>query len=138
MRNLLRFGVGVTTLGVAAVLTATSASAASSPTYTKSTTGAKASCSFTTWGKLIHDDHAQITCKLSDTKGDSHSVYVEWWQDGYGSVNLYNHNGSGSTKKVSDARVNGDGSFQTLYFRVCRDIQWWPDNCSGTRKWAIR
>ncbi len=122
----------------AAVLTATAASAATSPAKTDSTEGAKATCSFHTWGEEIHDDHAQISCDLKDTKGDDKAVYVEWWQDGFGPVLLYNHNGNGSTKHVTDARENYDGSFGTLYFRVCRDVPWWKDNCSKpTQKWKI-
>ncbi|WP_406630504.1 hypothetical protein [Amycolatopsis sp. WGS_07] len=137
MKNLLRIATGVTAAGAAAVLTATSASAASSPTYTKSTTGAKASCSFVSWGTLVHDDHLQITCTLSDTKADGDSVYVEWWGDGYAHRLLYNRGGNGSAKKVSEARSNPDGSYQYAHFRVCRDINWWPDNCSASKKWTI-
>lgn len=130
----------VTTLGAVAgalVLSTTSASAATSSTVTRSTTGASASCYFTTWAVLIHDDHAQINCSLSDTSGDSHSVYVEWWQDGFGHVTLRNSGGSGTTKSVVDARQNGDGSFGDLYFKVCRDVQLEPDNCSSTYHWVI-
>jgi hypothetical protein len=137
MRNILRVGVGAAVIAATTVLTMTDASAATSSTVTRSTTGAKASCHFSTWGVVIHDDHAQINCSLSDTAADSHSVYVEWWQDGFGHVQLKNSNGSGSTKSVVDARQNGDGSFETLYFKVCRDVQLLPDNCSSTYTWKI-
>ncbi len=124
------------TAGVMA-LTVTEASAAQSSAVTRSTTGARATCSFYTWKVLIHDDHAQINCSLSDTSGDSHSVYVDWWQDGFGHVHLRNSKGNGSTISVVDARQNGDGSFEDLYFRVCRDVQLEPDNCSSTYHWNI-
>lgn len=55
--------------------------------------GAKAKCDLKTWKAKIHDDHAQITCKLTDTKSDGRSVYVRWWQDGYGYIELANTKG---------------------------------------------
>lgn len=74
MRNVLRVGVGAVVIAAATALTVTSAAAATSATVKRSTTGATASCHFTTWGTLVHDDHAQINCDLSDTLADSHSV----------------------------------------------------------------
>ncbi len=102
-----------------------------------STTGAQATCSLQTWATRIHDDTAQIDCDLSDTEKDGHSVYVEWWQDGYGSIQLRNDKGNGNTIHVADARLNYDGSFGTAYFKVCRDIQFGRDNCSDTKSWRI-
>jgi hypothetical protein len=137
LKNSLRLAVMAGTMVTAAMLTVTNASASTSPTHTLSTTGAKASCAFHTWKGTIHDDHAQINCDLSDTQSDGDWVYVEWWQDGFASVQLRNGNGAGSTKFVSDARVNGDGSFEHLYFRVCRHVAAWPDNCSDHFNWTI-
>ncbi len=118
--------------------------AVANPAYAKtfnaqntSTTGAKATCSLQTRATRIHDDTAQIDCQLSDTKADSHSVYVEWWQDGFGHIQLRNSKGAGHTIHVADARTNYDGSFETAYFKVCRDVQFLPDNCSGTKSWRI-
>ncbi len=106
------------------------------PSQTTGTAGAKATCSLMTWGTRIHDDHAQITCDLKDTKADGHSVYVEWWQDGFGHVELRNSEGSGHTRHVVDARQNGDGSFEKAYFKVCEDIPHWFDDCSDTLSWS--
>jgi hypothetical protein len=60
------------------------------------TTGAAASCTMRSWTAQIHDQNADISCDISDTLGDSHSVYVEWWQDGYANKKrLTNHDGVG-------------------------------------------
>ncbi len=107
--------------------------------YSKSasTTGAAATCDLITYKTVIHDDTAQLTCSLSDTSDDGDEVYVEWWQDGFGHIQLHNYDGAGTTITVQDARFNGDGSFQTIYFKVCRDISLWPDNCSSTKSWTV-
>jgi hypothetical protein len=107
------------------------------PSQDASTEGAQATCSLQTWTTYVPNDNAQIDCDLTDTLADHHSVYVEWWQDGFGHIQLRNDSGAGQTVHVSDARYNGDGSFGTAYFKVCRDIQFGPDNCSGTKSWAI-
>lgn len=101
-------------------------------TDSRSTTGDAATCTMKSWAGAIHDQNASISCDISDTKADSHSVYVDWWQDGYAKVRLTNHDGSGHTTHSYDARTNGDGSFETLYWHVCRDVQWGGDNCSST------
>lgn len=98
----------------------------------RSTTGAAASCTMRSWAAEIHDQNADISCNISDTLGDSHSVYVDWWQDGYAKKRLTNHDGSGHVTQSYDARYNPDGSFGTLYWRVCRDVQFGNDNCSST------
>lgn len=107
------------------------------PPQTASTTGAAATCSLTTWATHIQHDTAQISCQLSDTLGDSHSVYLEWWQDGFGHIRFNNSDGHGKTIPVTDARINYDGSFGTAYFKVCRDIQLGRDNCSVTYSWSL-
>jgi len=98
----------------------------------RSTTGAAATCSVSTWDRYVRDQYARITCSLKDTSCDSHSVYIQWWQDGYGKVRLNNTNGCNWTTFPSDTRYNGDGAFSTLKWRVCRDIQRGRDNCSST------
>lgn len=98
----------------------------------ESTTGASASCTMRSWTAEIHDQNADISCDISDTLGDSHSVYVDWWQDGYAKKRLTNHDGAGHTTHSYDSRYNPDGSFGTLYWRVCRDVQLGDDNCSRT------
>ena len=85
-----------------------------------------------TFNDLVRDQIAQIDCSIKDTSADSKSVYVEWWQDGYGKVKLKNTSGSGSTVYRTDTRENGDGAFGTLRWRVCRDVSLSPDNCSTT------
>jgi len=85
-----------------------------------------------TWDRYVRDQYARITCSLKDTSCDSHSVYIQWWQDGYGKVRLNNTNGCNWTTFPSDTRYNGDGAFSTLKWRVCRDIQRGRDNCSST------
>jgi hypothetical protein len=127
----------ITLVGV----TPTAAGAASFSSQYASTTGAAASCSLSTWDRYPnqywHNNMAQITCRLSDTVADSRSVYVEWWQDGFGHVRLSNTQGSGTTITVSDTRYNYDGSFGTAYFKVCRKVNYGTDNCSGTYSWRI-
>ena len=107
------------------------------PTEHNSTTGAQADCDLITYITYVHDDTAQITCDISDTLADGDSVYVEWWQDGFGHVQLKNENGSGTTVHRVDARFNPDGSFETVYWKVCRDISFYPDNCSSTKQWVV-
>lgn len=56
---------------------------------------------------------------------------MAWQQDGFATISLYNRNGAGTTIDVSDGRVNHDGSFGTLRWKVCRDRQApFSDNCS--------
>jgi hypothetical protein len=97
----------------------------------RTTTGAAASCTMRSWDGTIRNKYADISCDISDTAGDSHSVYVEWWQDGFGKVRMNNHDGVGHTTHSYDSRQGSD-SFQTLYWRVCRDVQFGHDNCSST------
>jgi hypothetical protein len=106
------------------------------PSQTASTTGAVATCSLTTSADRIHDDTAQIECDLKDTKADGDAVYVEWWQDGFEHTQLRNSLGNGHTIYVVDTNINGAGSFETAYFKVCRDISFWPDDCSSTMSWS--
>ncbi|HYP22395.1 MAG TPA: hypothetical protein VEV43_02380 [Actinomycetota bacterium] len=105
--------------------------------FARSTTGASVSnCWLYSWKGNVHDQYGRVECNLKDTMADGDAVYVEWVQDGYAAISLYNHGGNGTTKFVADTRYNGDGSFGTLKFRVCRD-QGFPssDNCSD---WVIR
>ena len=106
------------------------------PSQTAGTTGAVATCKLITWADRIHDDTAELDCQLKDTKADGDSVYVEWWQDGFGHIQHRNSQGNGHTITFRDARRNGDGSFETAYFKVCRDVSFWPDNCSSTMSWS--
>ncbi len=109
------------------------------PSQYASTTGAAASCSLVTWtgSYNFRNSAARINCRLSDTLSDDHSVYVEWWQDGYGHVKMRNSQGSGTTIYTSDTRYSPDGSFVNIYFKVCRDVQVGFDNCSYTRSWRM-
>lgn len=97
----------------------------------RSTTGAWANCGITTSNGLVRDQYARITCSLKDTACDSHSVYVQWWQDGYGKVRLNNTSGCNTTRQLGDSRYSHD-PFIALRWRVCRDVQWGDDNCSST------
>jgi hypothetical protein len=91
---------------------------------------ASATCTTSTWDGTVPNQYASISCSLSDTSCDGHSVYVKWWQDGYGKVRLSNRDGCNHTTSHSDSRYNGDGSFGTLYWQVCVDIQFDGDECS--------
>lgn len=105
----------------------------------RSTTGAEATCDIVSWSNYapgLNDHIVQITCQISDTAGDSHAVYVEWKQDGYAWNRLSNNNGYGSTVTRTEARDSFDPT-ANAYFRVCRDVQAWPDNCSSQHVWAI-
>jgi hypothetical protein len=137
LRKIVLTAVLVAVVAVGLFVGVNRAHAATFTPLSASTTGAAATCSLQTRATIIHDDTAQIDCQLSDTLADSHSVYVEWWQDGFGHIQLPNTSGSGSTIAVEDARFNGDGSFQTAYFKVCRNIQLGFDNCSSTMSWSI-
>jgi len=91
---------------------------------------ARATCTVFTFADRIHDDIAEIDCDLTDSLADSHSVYVEWSQDGFDERRLENHDGAGSTLFVSDALQNLDGSFQRIRWHVCTDVQFGGDDCS--------
>ena len=101
--------------------------------------GAWAQCDVYTDGSAIPDVRARIKCSLKDINQDGDAVYVAWWQDGYGHVSMYNRNGAGSTITVCDPDCSGtlwrtgDGSFGTIYWKVCVD-RGAPlgDNCSST------
>jgi hypothetical protein len=105
--------------------------------FDRETTGAKAiNCYMSTWKGNVHDQYAKIECNLKDTLADGDSPYIEWVQDGYAAISLYNNNGNGTTKYVTDTRYNGNGSFGTVKFRVCRDQGFGSfDNCSD---WVVR
>jgi hypothetical protein len=125
--------VGVAALSLAGIIgTALPAYADNFPPDTRSTTGASATCTMSTRDGRVHDQFADIDCNIRDTLADRKSVYVEWWQDGFGKVRLSNNAGSGQTVRRRDSRFNPSGSFEHLYWRVCRDIPLFPDNCSGT------
>lgn len=97
-----------------------------------STTGGSARCTMQTRSGALHDQIADIDCDVTDTLADNHPVYVAWWQDGFGKVQLWNHAGAGHTVHVHDSRQNGDGSFGTLFWKVCRQVLLGADNCSAT------
>jgi hypothetical protein len=109
-------------------------SAAGPWTDSRSTFGAAATCRMSTSDfKGQRNRFASISCTIKDTnKTDKDSVYVLWRQDGFGSVRL---NGvRNGTVNRSDTRFNRDAGFENLYWKVCRDIFLFPDNCSGTVK----
>lgn len=126
------------------IATAVSASAHPSDNHWKnsrSTEGASATCDM--WTEKYNvgppDQLARIKCQLSDTLNDDDAVYVEWWQDGFGHIKMWN-TADCCTHTVCDPdcsgtnwRYNGGGSFGTLYWKVCRD-KGFPasDNCSST------
>jgi hypothetical protein len=120
------------TTGVALAIGFAAPALAGSWTDSRDTAGAAATCTMTTWDDAVSDQYASIGCNLTDTACDSHSVYIEWWQDGYAKVRLNNTDGCNTTNSPSDTRYNDDGSFGTVYWRVCRDVQLGRDNCSST------
>lgn len=131
---MIRRVVAVTALSLSGIIGIALPAYAGTWSDDKSTEGAAASCTMRSWTEAgeVPDQHADIDCNLSDTLGDNHSVYVEWWQDGYAKVRLSNRDGVGHTTHHHDSRYNGDGSFGTLNWRVCRDAQFQGDNCSKT------
>ena len=102
-------------------------------TASASTTGARATCDVWTSTRYVDDDLAYISCTIWDTSADGDAVYVGWQQDGYRTVSLYHRNGYPTSFVRTDGRYNSDGSFGTLRWRVCRDRQFYSDNCSGWR-----
>ena len=132
--------VGVTVVGLVSTATAASAAdTAGSTTFRAEDDGhgVRADCRFSAWkGSTGLFNHASITCDLTDTEADSSPVKVEWWQDGWAAVDLWNRDGRGSTKTVTDARTEGD-PFQTLYFKACVYNNILPNSCSKTVSWKI-
>jgi hypothetical protein len=128
-----RFGLALATATTLAIACASPA-CADYCNDSQSTAGAAATCSLSTGdGRTVGDQYASITCSgIADTSCDNHSVYVEWWQDGYAKVRATNSAGCNRSLSGSDRRYNPDGTFVTLYWRVCRDIQRGRDNCSPT------
>ncbi|MFD0278967.1 hypothetical protein ACFVHB_34360 [Kitasatospora sp. NPDC127111] len=65
---------------------------------------------------------------LGDTEPDGNSVFIEWWADGVKQGRITNSRGNGKWKDVViDSGLWG----QPLRWRVCVDISWDLDRCSG-------
>jgi hypothetical protein len=122
--------LAVGTLVMTGMLFATGLAHADQYTDTAKTEGASATCTMTSGTSISRNDTASISCDLTDTKGDAHPVYVEWWQDGFARKRLPNYDGVNHTSHHDDGKQNLDGGFINLYWRVCRDVQLGPDNCS--------
>ena len=91
-----------------------------------STTGAFLTCNtYNDGGGRGHAD-----CTLIDTKADSHSVYAVMQADGYSSHRYNNTRGNGKSVSFTD-RFATDTPHWDFYYKVCRDIQFGFDNCSG-------
>lgn len=97
-RHRVPFGVIARRVGPGLAAAATLAIACASPAWadywndSQSTAGAAATCALSTGdGRTVRDQYASITCsRIADTSCDNHSVYVEWWQDGYRKVRATN------------------------------------------------
>jgi hypothetical protein len=77
----------------------------------------------------VKRDLTSIDCSLSDTKGDSHQVYIEWWLDSE-RHRYVNSGGDGSTNGFSEESLNGDGAADHLKWKACTDVQFGGDHCS--------
>ena len=90
----------------------------------ESANGASATCTVPT-------TLTEIDCVLTDTKADSHSVFIEWAIDD-DEDRFTNSNGSRSnnTARFVEGGLNQDGSASTIHWRVCTDVQIWGDDCS--------
>lgn len=91
-----------------------------------STTGAFLTCN--TYNDGNGSGHAD--CTLTDTAADSHSVYAVMQADGYPSVR-YNNTGGYGTSMSFTYRFGTDTPQWDFYYKVCRNIQFGFDNCSG-------
>ena len=104
---------------------------------TRSIYGAKATCQLRTWGEQIHDDNAELSCKVSDTAKDGETPYIYWQLDGYDWMDFgYHHGGSGTSGWYADSDENPDGSYGTVRFQVCRTRPLW-DSCSSEAVWNL-
>jgi hypothetical protein len=92
-----------------------------------STTGAFLSCN--TYNDGNGSGHAD--CTLTDTAADSHSVYAVMQADGYRSVRYNNNKGGYGTSRSFTYSFVTDTPQWDFYYKVCRDIQFGFDNCSG-------
>jgi hypothetical protein len=103
------------------------------------TKGARAACSLISWktGSAPADNNAEISCSIKDIGNDGDSVYVDWWLDGYGSVRLTNTKGYGTVTNETDSRKVPSDAIGHAYWRVCRNVSFWPDNCSETKSWKV-
>ena len=124
--------IAIIAMAAVGTLALTGAAHADSGEYAEAGDGASATCSVSTWAGPVHDDMAQIDCALTDTKGDSNPVYIDWWQDGYKKIRFENHDGKGHSTTHNDVRYNPDGSFGDVYWKVCVDVRPGQDKCSET------
>jgi hypothetical protein len=91
-----------------------------------STTGASLYCN--TYNDGGFRGHAD--CWLSDTSADSHSVYALLQVDGYATHRYNNTGGNGTTLNFTD-RFSSDVVHWDYHYKVCRNVQFGSDNCSG-------
>lgn len=91
-------------------------------TVTESVTGASATCT-------VPADVSSISCDLSDTAGDSHSVFILWHQ-GNSEKRFRNSNGSGNTTHYEEGRLEYPDGNRSLNWKVCVDVQFGRDSCS--------
>lgn len=110
--------------------------AASYSPQTASTEGARASCSLGTQTVRFPNEYVEIDCDLWDTKRDGDGVYVEWWVDGYSHIQHPNNEGNGHRVHIADNRHFFEEP-ETAYFKVCRNVPSWFDNCSETKHWRL-
>jgi hypothetical protein len=116
-RHRVPFGAITRRVGPGLAAAATLAIACASPAWadywndSQSTAGAAATCALSTGdGRTVRDQYASITCsRIADTSCDNHSVYVEWWQDGYRKVRATNSAGCNRTLSGSDRRYTRMG-----------------------------
>ena len=124
------------------------ASPAQAATWSLSTTGAKASGSYSLSAQTYY-----VSARITDTAADGSCAYVVFRpQVYYGYTNTwlsvgatgyeerYDVCGSGAVRSVS-SNINvynrmssldrTAGSKIRMYIRVCRDVSWGSDNCSG-------
>ncbi|WP_406210146.1 hypothetical protein OH807_40105 [Kitasatospora sp. NBC_01560] len=78
-------------------------------------------------GAYAYYDPNRNNFGLQDSKSDGNGVFIEYWIDGVKQDRIVNYNGNGSWRDF----VVTTGEGRPLQWKVCVDISWAPDRCSG-------
>ncbi|WP_030854790.1 hypothetical protein [Streptomyces sp. NRRL F-4474] len=78
-------------------------------------------------GAFAYYDPNRNMFGLQDSKADGNSVFIEYWVNNQKQPRIVNYNGNGSWR---DYYIGGDGL--PLRWKLCVDIRWSQDVCSGT------